>query len=404
MVVDLFCGAGGMAEGFRLAGFQSTLGVDIWQPAADSFARAHPSANVIVGGVEQISSEALLNAVGLAQHELGVLCGGPPCQGFSLAGKTLADDPRNSLYKDFLSSIATLLPAWVVMENVPALLSNPQVGPAIHADFAAIKMAGRQAYDVQHVVVNAAAFGVPQTRTRVLFIAKRVDVKLTTEFEPKRWLDPTFLEATDTMELFGGRQYITIDQAISDLPLLRAGEGGDEMPYAGEAQTPYQALMRGELALVDYYKELGLPTPIRSSKIPKAKCVYNHQAQDHSALLIERFDNIPAGGSKEDLRRLRPDLLPPEGHPDQGLTYGRLWGDRPAPTIPANYSRPSGNRSIHPHVPRLITPREAMRLSSFPDHYFLTGGKVAQREQVGNAVPPLLSFTVADRILRAWKR
>ena len=170
------------------------------------------------------------------------------------------------------------------------------------------------------------------------------------------------------------------------------------------AQTPYQALMRGELGLAAYFNGIGLPAPIRTSPISNAPCVYNHQAQEHSALLVDRFDNIPIGGSKEDLRRLRPDLLPPEGHPSQGLTYGRLWADKPAPTIPANYSRPSGNRSIHPHIPRLITPREAMRLSSFPDHYFLTGGKVAQREQVGNSVPPLLAFTVADQILRAWIR
>ncbi len=403
-VVDLFCGAGGMAEGFRMAGFQSVLGVDAWRPAGETFSRAHSCANVMIAGVEHLSANVLLEAAGVGQHEIGVLCGGPPCQGFSVAGKTLADDPRNALYKDFLNAIRALLPAWVVMENVPALLSNPKVGPAIHSDFEAIKIAGSRGYDVQHVVVNAAAYGVPQTRTRVLFIAKRRDVKTISNFDPKQWLQPLFTAASDTMQLFGGKHYLSVDDAISDLPKIGAGEGGDELPYSESAKTSFQALMRGELSLTDYCKQEMLPKPIRTGKIPKAKAVYNHQAQEHSALLVERFDNIPPGGSKEDLRRNRPDLLPPEGHAEQGLTYGRLWADRPAPTIPANYSRPSGNRSIHPHVPRLITPREAMRLSSFPDYYFLTGGKVAQREQVGNAVPPLLSFAVADQILRAWKR
>jgi DNA (cytosine-5)-methyltransferase 1 len=403
-VVDLFCGAGGMAEGFRFAGFHSVLGVDAWAPAAETFARAHDTANVILGGVESLTENVLLDAVGRGPHEVGILCGGPPCQGFSLAGKTLADDPRNALYKEFLNAIRILLPAWVVMENVPALLSNPTVGPAIHSDFESIQMGKSAAYDVRHVVVNAAAYGVPQTRTRVLFIAKRKDVRTTTPFEPKQWLRPLFNELSDTQELFGGKRYLSVDDAISDLPLIQAGEGSDEMPYAAPANTPYQSLMRGELSLKEYCLHESLPKPVRAATIPRAKGVFNHQAQEHSALLVERFDNIPAGGSKEDLRKNRPDLLPPDGHPEQGLTYGRLWADRPAPTIPANYSRPSGNRSIHPHVPRLITPREAMRLSSFPDYYFLTGGKVAQREQVGNAVPPLLAFAVADQILRAWKR
>ena len=403
-VVDLFCGAGGMAEGFHLAGFHSVLGVDNWSPAGESFARAHPKANVLIGDVEELTPELLLEHSGLGPGDLGVLCGGPPCQGFSFAGKTLADDPRNHLYKDFLRAISVLLPAWVVMENAPALLANPQVGGAIHSDFERITIGGKQAYEVQHVVVNAAGFGVPQTRTRVLFVAKRTDVKIRSEFDVRGWLAPQFSEAGETRSLFAGPHYVSVDDAISDLPLIQAGEGADQLAYSSKSETPYQALMRGELQLAEYFAELGLAQPARTAKIPRSLHVYNHQAQEHSALLVERFSHIPPGGSKEDLRRVRPDLLPPEGHAEQGLTYGRLWTDRPAPTIPANYSRPSGNRSIHPHVPRLITPREAMRLSSFPDHYFLTGGKVAQREQVGNAVPPLLSFAVADRIFKAWKR
>ena len=170
------------------------------------------------------------------------------------------------------------------------------------------------------------------------------------------------------------------------------------MPYDAPATTTYQSLMRGEIQIPDFFESKGLPRPRWWSTVSRAAAVYNHVAQKHSALLVERFGVIPPGGSKEDLRRLRPDLLPPEGHPEQGLTYGRLWPDRPATAIPANYSRPSGNRSIHPHRARLITPREAMRLSSFPDAYRLGGLMVAQREQVGNAVPPLMAFHVAQAI------
>ncbi len=290
------------------------------------------------------------------------------------------------------------------MENVPALLSNPQVGPAVASDFSAVKAGKGRSYEVQHLVVNAAGLGVPQTRTRVIFLAKRTDIRIRGELDLRKWLAPHFFEPGPTAGLFDGHCYLSVDDAISDLPYIEAGQGSDEMPYSSPSRTAYQALMRGELSICDYHREQGLPEPVRTGLIPRAPMVYNHQAQEHSALLVERFSHIPPGGSKEDLRRVRPDLLPPEGHPEQGLTYGRLWANRPAPTIPANYSRPSGNRSIHPHIARLITPREAMRLSSFPDYYFLCGGKVAQREQVGNAVPPLLSFAIANQILKAWKR
>ena len=387
-----------------MAGFESVLGIDNWEPAARSFALGHPTANVAVGGVEDAQPRDLLALAGVAPKELGIICGGPPCQGFSLAGKTITDDPRNRLYLDFLGAVGVFRPHWVVMENVPALLANSMVGSSIHADFEGIEVPVRFRYEVQHLVVNAAAYGVPQTRTRVIFVARRGDVRLREGFDLRKWFSPLFIEASDNLSLFGALPYVTFDEATSDLPKIKAGEGSDEMDYTCKPKTLYQELMRGDLAIDKYYERLHLPRPERVGRIRKSMHVFNHEAQAHSELLIERFDNIPAGGSKEDLRRTRPDLLPPEGHAEQGLTYGRLWADRPAPTIPANYSRPSGNRSIHPHISRLITPREAMRVSSFPDSYRLTGGKVAQREQVGNAVPPLLAFHLANAILRAWIR
>jgi DNA (cytosine-5)-methyltransferase 1 len=403
-VVDLFCGAGGLAEGFRMAGFESILGMDKWDAACQTFALAHPTANVAIGDVEAASAKDLLGFSSVAPKELGVICGGPPCQGFSLAGRTITNDPRNNLYLDFLKAVAILRPHWVVMENVPALLTNPTVGASIHSDFQRIDVPKALRYEVRHHVVNAAAYGVPQTRTRVIFVAKRGDVRIKGDFDLERWFAPLFIEGSDNLALFSAPPFVTVDEALSDLPPVKAGEGADEMDYTGDAKTAYQKLMRGELSISGYFKQLGLSAPLRAGRIKKSMKVYNHEAQEHSDLLVERFGNIPPGGSKEDLRRARPDLLPPEGHAEQGLTYGRLWADRPAPTIPANYSRPSGNRSIHPHIPRLITPREAMRLSSFPDSYRLIGGKVAQREQVGNAVPPLLAFHLANAILRVWIR
>jgi len=399
--VDLFCGAGGLSEGLHLAGFDTILGVDAWEPACVTFASNQPTANVIQGDISQIPDSDFLENTGLEPREVGLVCGGPPCQGFSLAGTTLADDPRNYLYKHFLRAVSVLQPAWVIMENVPSLLSNELIAPAVLNDFRTLETSGKP-YDVTYANLNAAWFGVPQTRTRLIFLAKRSDVKVRGSFDFREAIAPLFVERSD---MFGQPAFITCWEAISDLPLVGPGEGQEEMPYDSPATTTYQKLMRGDLSLPEFFEYYNLPSsPKFCTQIPKSGGVFNHVAQEHNSVLVERFKHIPPGGSKEDLRKNNPELLPPEGHPEQGLTYGRLWLDRPASAIPANYSRPSGNRSIHPVSPRLITPREALRLSSFPDCYRLSGLKVAQREQVGNAVPPLMAFHLAQYIHALWDR
>ena len=398
MVVDLFCGCGGLSTGLELAGFETIVGVDSWTPACDTFGNAHSTASVFNKSVTDLHSDDLLAEMDLDVGKLGMLCGGPPCQGFSQAGKSLADDPRNFLYKNFLEAVDALRPRWVLMENVPALLKNKLVSEAIQNDFRDIGKGTLYSYEVHCRVVNTADFGVPQTRSRVVFIAKRNDVVLKRENFFENIFQPLF---SRTKSLFGEAEYVTLDETISDLPLILAGQGAEKMSYEGKARTQFQAFLRGETGTVEFFKSKNIPVPSFCGAFALSNSVHNHLAQDHSELLIERFANIPAGGSKEDLRISRPDLLPPEGHAEQGLTYGRLWPDRPATTIPANFSRPSGNRSIHPHVARLITPREAMRLSSFPDSLRLEGGKVAQREQIGNAVPPLLAFHIGRKIVEA---
>jgi len=389
-----------------MAGFGSVLGIDNWNTACDTFATHHKSARVVNSGIDVISNSTMLELSGLKEGELGILCGGPPCQGFSVAGERLSNDPRNYLFKEFLRAAEVFAPAWIVMENVPNLLNNVSVADALTADLDRLGTNNGADYEFGFSVVNAANFGVPQTRSRLIIIAKRSDIKLEKDFDYTDFVDPIFssqpIGEIQMASLFGLPQYTTFDEAVSDLPTIHSGEGDEKMAYFGNPHTPYQMMMRGEIPIFKFFESKGIAISETTGCFERSPMVYNHRAQDHSSLLVERFNNIREGGSKEDLRKNRPDLLPPEGHPEQGLTYGRLWRDRPASTIPANYSRPSGNRSIHPWIPRLITPREAMRLSSFPDYYELKGLKVAQREQVGNAVPPLLAFHIARRIADSW--
>jgi site-specific DNA-cytosine methylase len=294
-VVDLFCGAGGLAEGFRMAGFETALGIDMRTEACSTFRANHPTATVVETDISALHEEDFLHLLRAEPGTIGVLCGGPPCQGFSVAGKRLADDPRNFLYRHFLHAVEVLRPAWVVMENVPGLLKHAGVGDAIYRDFAELDVPASQRYRLQHMVVNAADYGVPQTRRRVLFVAHRQDIPLTQTFSLEEAMTPVFSE---TLDLFGSPPRVTVNEAIGDLPPIKSGEGAEEFPYDQPATHPYQKLMRGELTLTSYYEEIGVAVPLDDlGTIAVPQCVYNHLAQEHSPRLVERFDNRPPGGS-----------------------------------------------------------------------------------------------------------
>ena len=391
--IDLFCGAGGLTEGLKWVGIDTILGIDNWSPACKTYAHNHPTADVINTDISTLKFDAIKDYF---SSEIGFFCGGPPCQGFSSAGKKLLDDPRNFLFKNFLDIVGQCNPCWVIMENVPDLLRNFAVFQDIKNLFSNL------GYEVQYKLINSATLGVPQKRTRVFFVAKRSDIKTSQEFNLDSGLKPIFVEEED---LFNNPIYITFDEATSDLPYLESGQGSDEINYSNDPKSKYQEYLRGYISLSKFFDSKSVDISIHTENInPKSECVYNHIASDHDETLIERFKVIPEGGTKKDLKRLRPDLLPPDGHDKQGLTYGRLWKDRPAGTIPANYGTPSGNRSIHPSIPRIITPREAMRLSSFPDYFKMFGSKVDYQFLIGNAVMPLVAFHIGNYIMNIWDR
>lgn len=147
-VIDLFCGCGGFSKGFEQAGFNVRLGIDIWQDAVTTYKENFPNAATIVGDISGLTGEDLLSAAGITADEVDVIIGGPPCQGFSLSGKRMLDDPRNVLYKSFVRMVATIQPKAFVMENVPGLVR----------------------------LFNAADYGVPQKRERVIIVGIRKDI------------------------------------------------------------------------------------------------------------------------------------------------------------------------------------------------------------------------------------
>ena len=370
-VIDLFAGYGGMSLGFELAGFTPVLAVekDAW--ASETYAFNRPGATVVTADITGISApKEEFPDVGEA---VGII-GGPPCQGFSLSGGRDPKDPRNSLFMDYMRFVADYRPLFFVMENVPGILSAVTRHGERVKDVIAV-VAGKIGYNVRTLLLNAADYGVPQSRQRVFFVGLRADVPFVPE-----WLVPEKTTADNP---------VTIREALSDLPVIAAGEGRDPMPYQAEAANPYQIWCR------------------RNST-----AVRNHIAMRHTARLVERFHVIKWGESAADVPHEHMQRKRGDASVISGKVYSqnnmRPFPDRPSPTVPASFQ----SNFVHPFQDRNYTAREGARLQSFPDDYVFCGHRttmsweknLSQYQQIGNAVPPLLAKALGEMVNRYFER
>jgi DNA (cytosine-5)-methyltransferase 1 len=326
-VVDLFAGCGGLTLGFEQTGrFRSVLAVESDADAADTY-RANFDCAVAVRLIEDI--EVFPHA--------DVVIGGPPCQGFSPLNRDGVGFERRSLWREYLRALETIRPFAFVMENVPQLLKSAE-----YADFA--RAAEELGYRLEGRVLNAADYGVPQTRRRAIVIG------CSTGRVP--WPDPTHVAPGH----------------LSGLP---------EWSTFGDAVTT--------------------PTPL-----PEEPDGLNwHVGRNPRPLSLERYRTIPREGEgRFELAARRPDITPPCWlRKKTGTTdvFGRLWWNRPAYTIRTEFYKPEKGRYLHPRAHRPITVREAARLMTFPDDFvFLEDQPMTSvAKQVGNAVPPLLARSIA---------
>lgn len=171
-VVDLFCGAGGLSEGFRLAGYRVLLGLDIDRYSIETYRKNHKKAKVVTDDVRKVSAESVREMI--ANNPVDVVAGGPPCQGFSVAGERDPKDPRNSLFMEFIRIVAGLKPKWVLMENVPGILTMKTESGTLVKDILLSEF-DKIGYRVDYSILMAADYGVPQKRRRVFFMATRTD-------------------------------------------------------------------------------------------------------------------------------------------------------------------------------------------------------------------------------------
>ena len=362
-VIDLFCGAGGLSEGFRQAGFRVLAGNDFFNAAGETFAATHPEARFFGEPLQNLTTDDLLEAGGLEKGELTCLVGGPPCQAFSVYNHQRGmHDERAHLFKEYLRIVEGLQPEWIVMENVTGILSAGE-GAVVGAIKKGLSELG---YVAEHKILHAEEYGVPQKRRRVVFLGNRIGT-------PIKWPQATHGK--------GRLPFVTVWDAIGDLPQLENGEDPKQsVDYASEAFSPFQRQVRGNVA--------------------KA---HNHAAPRLAPINLERMKHIPEGGSWRDIPiKLLPAGMRKARRCDHTKRYGRLRKKGLSPTVLTKCDIHWG-AYIHPEQDRSLSVREAARLQSFPDWFEFKGSKTEQYIQVGNAVPPLLGRKIAEAVLSATK-
>jgi DNA (cytosine-5)-methyltransferase 1 len=336
IVIELFCGCGGTSMGFEMAGYQIAVGCDIHKPSIDTFSKNHPNSLTILGDIKSIDPKKILKI--LNGQKVDVLIAGVPCQGFSLNNRKRHEgDERNLLYKEFIRFVKALKPRSVLLENVSGMKSTGDFVETIEKD---ISEAGNMI--VKSKLLYAPDYGVPQKRTRLVFIGVKDK-----EFD---FNDIKKTNGPDT-----NQPYVNIKDAIGDLPSLRSNEFKNK--YKKAPISEYQKLMRMKI---------------------KNNILTNHKAPNHPQKTIEKIKNTKPGSP-----------MYPKFKQRIRLAWNIL-----SPTQVSGGIRPQFQFG-HPSDPRGLTIRERCRIQSFPDDFVVSGGIVQGRVQTGNAVPPLLAKAIA---------
>lgn len=347
-VLDLFCGAGGLSEGFAHASsrFVTVRAVEQDRAAAATYAENHGEDGVFAGKIEDWLKQDEVPAA-------DVVVGGPPCQGFSALGKQDVLDYRNQLWLRYADTIRMAQPKYFVLENVPAFLSSDQ-----------LKRFKRQCqpsnrlgdYTFESKILNAADFGAPQLRRRVIVIGHHRDLPAP-GFPDRRYSRESYLLLKDALA--------GLPEAVRQIALPPGCVQRWGREYPGVFWTT-------ELHLTRTYEDRSL----------------------------ERFGHIPPGGNRFDIPpRLLSDCWARHKN-GAGDVMGRLRWDQPSVTIRTEFYKPEKGRYLHPTENRALTHHEAARIQGFPDTYKWIGSKAAIARQIGNAVPIPLGTAIAEQLLK----
>ncbi len=340
VAIDLFCGAGGLSRGLEDAGITVLCGIDSWDVATRTYALnfSHP---VLCADLSNMTALEIRKRTGIGNKRPDLVVGGPPCQGFSVQRVGPDYDVRNNLVLEFGRLVREFRPRMFLMENVPGLLGKRgrELALVFESEMA------KAGYRCRSVLVNAAEYGVPQIRKRVIIFGGPEGESSAFEFPSPG---------------FTAENFRTVHDVIADLP----SPPEDHVPLPGD--------------------------PL-------------HRRIRLSPLNLKRIGMIPPGGGMENLpQEMRVDChkngAARIGH---RFVYGRLAGDRPAATITARFDSFTRGKFGHPTEHRNITLREGARLQTFPDSFVFRGTQEEIAALVGNAVPPLLAREIGHAVCRA---
>lgn len=354
-VIDLFAGCGGLSLGFFQSGYEIIKAVEFDAMIASTYIKNHKKTKMIIDDINNIdmSNE-------FSDGDADIILGGPPCQGFSMAGARIRngfiDDPRNYLFKNYFNIVKMVKPKIFIMENVKGIttMKNGEIFDEIQRSFENSELLDGFTYTIYHKLVRAIDFGIPQKRERIIIIGILNEI---IDFD-HLW-QKTKNVITEKHPFYFDK--VTVYDAISNLPLPT----DDGIINNTSSKTNYQEYLKcsnGNLS--------------------------NHIKSNHSKIAIDRMAKVNCG---ENFTVLNEKI-----NSVHSGSYGRLHWHEQSPTITTRFDTPAGGRFIHPEQNRTLTPREAARIQSFPDSYIFYGGKTSICKQIGNAVPPKISYFLAE--------
>ena len=368
LLVDLFAGCGGLSTGMENAGFTPWFVNEIVPEYCDTYKANHqlPEGHCYVGDINELNNY-IQDYKGFLQG-IDLVCGGPPCQGFSTANRQrIIDDPRNSLYRAYLQFLQYVRPKFFVMENVVGMAKKL---PEIKEDFS--KYLGDE-YVFDAKVLEAQNYGVPQNRRRLIFIGNRMGVK-----------PQAIFDEIDKQK----RSPFVLRDALEGLPKLKVkkqkGKSGVENYESGLTVRDFTYTIN------DFYRF------INGEKVIDK--LYNHKNRYNNPRDLEIFRRLPQGGDSthESIADIMPYTRRNNIFKDK---YYKLEEGKICKTI-TSHMKYDCNMYIHPWEARGLSPREAARIQTFPDDYVFQGAQNSWYAQIGNAVPVKLAEVIGNAIMK----
>lgn len=370
--IDLFAGAGGLSLGLEQAGFEVVFANEINSTCAETYLynRNLSSDQMFVGDINDLIKN--IDKYKKYFKDVSLVCGGPPCQGFSMANRQrLIDDPRNNLYKSYLEFLSNIMPEFFIMENVKGMANKID---EILEDFH--NKLGNQ-YNIEYQILNAKDFGIPQNRERLIVIGNRIGIESKDIFDE--------IESCKVVDK------VTLGNAILDLPKLKPNKLKNNTGFEDENCGYFEK---------DYnYTKTKFYNFINNGRIITK--LYNHKSRYNNDRDIKIFGLLPQGCNS--LHESIKDIMPYQSRNNIFKDkYFKLSENEICKTI-TSHMKFDCNMYIHPTQARGLSPREAARVQTFPDDYVFKGPQNSWYMQIGNAVPVKLAEVIGKCIINKIK-